>query len=305
MKNILLPLCIIGGLTSGCQPTTEKADAYGTFEAREVLVSAEASGPLLFLDVDEGITLDSGQLVGLVDTMPLHLQRQQIEARIQSIRQKVQHEQPQIDVLLSQKANLEREVRRLEGLLQEQAVPEQQVDDLRGQIDVVQNRILATRDQIQTANRSVLSEIEPLEAQYRTLTDKLDRCRIYNPITGRVLMQLVEPEEMAQMGRPLYKIADLSELTLRAYVTGAQLPHLNLGQTVEVWIDHSSGDLQPLSGTVTWIAHEAEFTPKIVQTRDERVNLVYAVKVRVHNDGRLKIGMPGELNFLPKQKPES
>lgn len=305
MKNILLPLFIIGGLASGCQTQTEEADAYGTFEAREVLVSAELSGPLLFLNVDEGMTLDSGQLVGLVDTMPLYLQRQQIEARIKAIRQKVQREQPQIDVLLAQKANLEREVQRLEGLLREQAVPEQQVDDLRGQIDVVQNRILATRDKIQTANRSVLSEIEPLEAQSRTLTDKLDRCRIYNPIDGRVLMQLTEPEEMVQMGHPLYKIADLSELTLRAYVTGSQLPHLNLGQSVGVWIDHHSGELQQLPGTVTWIADEAEFTPKIVQTRDERVNLVYAVKVRVRNDGRLKIGMPGELTFMPEQKPES
>jgi len=305
MKNILLSLCIIAGFATACQPTTEESDAYGTFEAREVLVSAEASGPLLFLHIDEGMALDSGQLVGLVDTMPLHLQRQQIAARIQSIRQKVQREQPQIDVLLSQKANLEREVRRLEGLLREQAVPEQQVDDLRGQIEVIQNRILATRDQIQTANRSVLSEIDPLEAQYRTLTDQLDRCRIHNPIAGRVLVQMVEPEEMARAGRPLYKIADLSELTLRAYVTGSQLPHLNLGQQVEVWIDHQSGDLQQLTGTVTWIADEAEFTPKIVQTRDERVNLVYAVKVQVRNDGRLKIGMPGELTFMPDEPPES
>jgi len=273
------------------------ADAYGTFEAREVFVAPQASGPLLFLDVAEGKSLDSGQVIGMVDTIPLHLQRQQLEARIRAIRQKTQNTQPQIDILLSQKNNLERELRRLEGLLAEQAVPEQQVDDIKGKITVVQQQMAATRDQINTANRSILAEVEPLEAQLRILNDKMDRCTIINPVTGRVLTQLVEPEEMVAAGKPLYKIADLSELTLRAYVSGAQLPHLNLGQTVDVWIDQDVDTNQRLSGTITSIADKAEFTPKIVQTKAERVNLVYAIKVRVPNDGRLKIGMPGEITW--------
>lgn len=295
MQQSLTFLLLLSLLVSACQPEEPTADAYGSFEAREVMVAAEATGPLLFLEVAEGATLDSGQIIGLVDTMPLHLQREQIEARIRAIRRKTQHTQPQLDILLAQKSNLERELHRLQGLLAKQAVPEQQVDDLKGKIDVVQQQMAATRDQINTANRSILAEIEPLQAQLRSIEDKIERCTIVNPVSGRVLTQLVEPEEMTMAGKPLYKIADLSELTLRAYVSGAQLPQIALGQDVEVWIDQDAETNQQLPGTITWIAEEAEFTPKIVQTKEERVNLVYAIKVRVPNDGRLKIGMPGEV----------
>lgn len=295
MKQYVLLLILLALLVSACQPKEQPADAYGSFEAREVFVASEASGPLLFLDVAEGATLDSGHIIGLVDTTSLHLQQEQTRARIRAIRQKTQNTQPQLDILLTQKSNLERELHRLQGLLAEQAVPAQQVDDLKGKIDVVQQQINATRDQINTANRSVLAEIEPLAAQLRTIEDKIRRCTIINPLSGRVLTQLVEPEEMAMAGKPLYKIADLSELILRAYVSGAQLPQIALGQDVEVWIDQDATAKQQLHGTITWIADKAEFTPKIVQTKEERVNLVYAIKVRVPNDGRLKIGMPGEV----------
>lgn len=288
---LLLPLLAL----AGCQNNNHLADAYGNFEAPEVIVSSESNGKLIYFNVEEGQGLEPGQLVGLVDTVPLLLRRKQLLAGIRAITGKTQEAQPQIDVLLEQKRNLQREAKRLEALVADNAATPKQLDDLKGQIDVVDKQIAATRSQTNTLNRGILAEIAPLEAQIEQVDDQIQRCYIYNPIKGTVLLKLAEASEMAAAGKPLYTIANLDALELRAYISGAQLPHLKIGQEVSVLIDETEETNRSLPGTVSWISGKAEFTPKTVQTKEERVNQVYAFKVRVKNDGSLKIGMPGEV----------
>jgi len=296
MKRIfLLPVLLFS--LSGCQPELEEADAYGTFEAREVLVSAEVPGKILRLGIEEGVRLAAGEEVGLIDTLDHHLRKEQLLASVQAVRQKTQDAGPQIKVLKEQRQNLLREKRRIEALLKEEAATPKQLDDISGQIQVVEEQINRAEAQTQTANRGILAEIEPLRAQIRQVEATLRKCYLINPVGGTVLVQLAEPSEMTGAGQPLYKIADLSEMTLRVYVSGAQLPHIEIGQEVTVMVDLDEEKNQTFPGMVSWIANEAEFTPKIVQTKEERVNLVYAVKIRVPNDGTLKIGMPGEVLF--------
>jgi HlyD family secretion protein len=289
---LFIPLAL--GLTA-CEPETNGADAYGNFEVREIIVSAEANGKILLLDVEEGQTLQAGQLVALIDTVPLHLQKQQLLAGIQTVHTKTQDAQPQIEVLEEQKANLLREKKRVEALLADKAATPKQLDDINGQIEVVDKQIAAARSQTSTLNRGILGEIGPIREKIKLIEDQIRRCYVYNPMEGVVLLKLAEPTEMTAAGRPLYKIADLSEMELRAYVSGAQLPEVKIGQEVEVRIDQGVEGFRSLNGQVSWIASQAEFTPKTIQTKEERVNLVYAIKVKVPNDGSLKIGMPGEV----------
>lgn len=291
----LITLAIL--LSTACQQNTERADAYGNFEARETVVSAQGNGQILFLEAEEGQKIEAGTMVGMIDTTTLHLQREHLRARIQSLGGKTQSAQPQINILEEQKRNLQREHGRIEALLKDSAATTQQLDDLAGRIDVVDRQIAAARAQTATLNEGVLSEVAPLQAQINIIEEQIQKCAIRNPISGTVLLKLAEPHEITAPGRPLYSIAALDELELRAYVSGTQLPHLALGQTVEVWIDQDKTSNQMIEGTISWIAAEAEFTPKTIQTKEERVNLVYAIKVKVPNDGRLKIGMPAEVNF--------
>ncbi len=297
MKKASIILTLIT-LTIACQSNQEQADAYGNFEAREIIISAETGGKIILFNAEEGQPLRAGQLVGLIDTTALHLQREQLLARISAVRRKTQDAGPQMQVLREQKENLLREKRRTEALLAEKAATPKQLDDIEGQIEVIDQQIAATLAQEKTANRGILAEIDPLTAQIKLIEDQIRKCYIINPIDGTVLVKLTEPAEMAMPGKPLYRIADLSEMELRAYVSGAQLPHIRLGEKVTVLIDENAQENRSLSGSVSWIANEAEFTPKIVQTKEERVNLVYAVKIKVPNqNGRIKIGMPGEVNF--------
>jgi HlyD family secretion protein len=291
----LLPL-------AACQNNEATSDAYGKFEAREVIVSAEADGKLIQFDVEEGQQLKAGELVGLIDTTLLHLQREQLRAKIRAVTGKTQDAEPQVRVLQERKQNLLREERRLKALIADKAAPAKQLDDLQGQLEVIDKEIDAIRAQSQTANRGILSEIAPIEAQIEVVEEQIRRSYIYNPVSGTVLLQLAEPYEMTAAGKPLYTIAPLEELELRAYVSGAQLPELKLGQEVTVLVDQDAESNRSLPGTISWIADEAEFTPKTVQTKEERVNLVYAFKVKVKNDGRLKMGMPGEVVFQNSQQ---
>ncbi len=280
-----------------CKPETPLADAYGNFEAREVLISSEVSGRLLQFSVEEGQSLEAGTLVGLVDTVPLHLRRRQLQASMQALQLKTQDAAPQIQVYEAQYRNLLREITRLEVLLKSNAATPKQLDDLKGQAEVVQKQIQAARSQEKTANRAILSELAPLETQLLQLEDQIARCYIFNPVSGTVLIKMSEPSEMIAAAKPLYKIANLDTMTLRAYFSGDQLPYLKIGDTVDVLIDADKKANRTLQGTISWIAAQAEFTPKIVQTKNERVNLVYAVKILVKNDGALKIGMPAEVNL--------
>jgi HlyD family secretion protein len=298
MKTGWLSLLLILLLWS-CETVVEKADAYGNFEADELIVSAEGNGRILQLDVEEGQRLKAGTLVGLIDTVALQLKKQQLLASIQAIGGKTQDATPQIEVLKDQKANLLREEKRVKALLEDKAATPKQLDDIQGQIEVIEEQMAATKAQIATLNRGILGEIDPVKAQIKVIEDQIKRCYITNPVDGTVLSKLTEAHEFTAMGKPLYKIANLDDLILRAYVSGDQLPYLNIGQEVDVFIDADETTNQQLSGTVTWIANQAEFTPKIVQTKQERVNLVYAVKIKVANDGRLKIGMPAEILFMP------
>ena len=302
MKASSLILLLAAFTLTACQEANDVADAYGNFEAREVIVSAEGNGQLLYFDVDEGKDLTAGQQVGLIDTTQLHLKRQQLLASIRAVTGKTQEVQPQINVLLEQKQNLKREEKRLQALVADNAATPKQLDDIQGQIEVVDKQIAATLSQNKNLNQGILAEIAPLQAQIEVVEDQIRKCYVVNPIDGAVLLKLAEPYEMAAMGKPLYTIAKMGELELRAYISGEQLPHIKIGQQVEVLIDADKETNRSLPGTVSWISGKAEFTPKTIQTKEERVNLVYAFKVKVKNDGSLKIGMPGEVVLAKKDE---
>lgn len=290
MKKITILLLVF---LAGCSGGEDLSDAYGNFETREYLISAEGSGKILELDLKEGTFLKAGQVVGYIDTVPLHLQVLQLKAKIKAIQAQKSGVRSQIEVQKTQQQNLLVEKKRLENLLRDNAATGKQMDDLNGQLQTLEQQIIATRSRYETID----SEIKAMEAQVRMVEDQLRRNIIVNPVEGTVLEKFVEPYEMAVAGKALYKIADLKNMLLRVYISGNQLAQIKLGQPAKVLIDHSDEGLQSLEGRVTWISDKAEFTPKIIQTKEERVNLVYAVKVEVPNDGRLKIGMPGEVNF--------
>ena len=293
----LFYLGILGVATGGCLSENNGADAYGHFEAREIVVSAQANGQILALELEEGAGLKAGQIVGLIDTTALALQRAQLLAAMGTVRKKTQDPNPQIKVLEEQKRTLLIEKDRVEALLKEEAALPKQLDDIKGQLAVIEEQIRAARANADRFNQAVLAETDPLTAQVNLLNEQISRCYIENPIDGTVILQWAEAGELAMTGKPLYKIADLRHMELRAYISGDQLASVKTGQQVAVFFDTGKDQLQSLPGAVTWIASQAEFTPKIVQTREERVNLVYAIKIAVDNDGSVKIGMPGEVRF--------
>lgn len=308
-----LPLTVLLALALvACQPPAPQADAYGNFEADERIVSTEASGRILALDVEEGQTLHADDLVGAVDSTQLVLKREQLQASIQAIAAKSPAISAQLAVfdkqmaaLRQQLATLDREKRRLENLLKSDAATPKQLDDLNAQIEAAQRQMDVLLEQQTAANAALstqkgglLAEILPLQKQIAQLDDQIAKCRVATPLDGTVLVKYAEVGEVATFGKPLFKIADLGTMTLRAYVAGDQLGAVKVGQEVQVAVDAENGTQRAFTGRVLWISPKAEFTPKVVQTREERVNLVYAVKVRVPNpDGVLKIGMPGELRF--------
>ena len=300
MQNISIITIFL--LFTACSETEVGSDAYGNFEATTLMVSSEARGRLLFLKVEEGQEVEAGQLVALVDTTPLDLQRRLIDAKIGTLPQKLQNALAAIEVLERRKNNLIRERDRFGRLVEKKAATAKQLDDLNGEITVVDQQIEAIQTQTNIANRAILSEKEPLLAQRAIINDQIQRSYIYNPIKGTVLTKLSEPSEMTGIGNPLYRIAQLDTLTLRFYVSGSQLPELRLGKPVEVLVDENGTDFLHTEGVVSWIAKQAEFTPKTIQTKEDRVNLVYAVEASVPNpEGIFKIGMPAEINFSSKQ----
>lgn len=310
MGKILLPLIIWIALVA-CQPKKEAFDASGSFEADEVIVSSELSGQILTFNVNEGDSLAGGQVVGTIDADNLNLQKEQVEASIQSLSEKTVNVTPQIRLLedqvsvqQSQLNNLLHERDRIERLVKADAATGKQLDDITAQIDVVRKQINVIRQQVNvqktttaTQNRSVLSEGKPLQKRAAQLEQQLSKSKIINPVNGTVLTKYAEQGEVISPGKALYKIADLSAITLRAYITAPQLSQVRLNQPVDVLIDNGVKDYKTYNGTITWISSKAEFTPKTIQTKEERANLVYAVKIKVKNDGYLKIGMFGEVRF--------
>ena len=298
MRQSFLLLLAATWLFTGCAEETVRSDAYGNFEATVTTVSAEAQGRLLSLRVEEGQRLEAGTPIGLIDTTNLHLQRLQLRAQLGTFSQRLQTARPDIAVLENQRANLIRERDRTRRLVEAKAATPRQLDEFNGQIEVVDEQIRAARDKVNVANRNVLSGKDPIVAQLDIISDQISRAYIDNPVTGTVLTKLAEATEIVGVGSPLYRVASLDTLVLRAYAGSVPLQRASVGQQVEVLIDRGADALEARSGTITWIAEQAEFTPKTIQTREERVNLVYAIKVAVPNpDGRLKLGMPAEVNF--------
>lgn len=279
-------------LLSACDNSKNGSDAYGNFEALDLLVAAESSGKLLAFDLEEGEELISGQYVGQIDTMQLYLKKQQLLAAIRTVRTKFASIDAQGMAQMVQHEILEKELIRIDKLLEDGAATIKQRDDLIGRMEVIEAQVAA----LETQKSTVSAELQTYKVQVAQVEDQLLRTRVMNPIDGVVLQKYKMAGEIVGAGQNLYKIADLSSLILRVYVSGDQLSSLKIGEEVAVLIDGSE-DLEEMTGKITWISSQAEFTPKIIQTREERVTLVYAVKVRVQNDGRLKIGMPGEIKL--------
>lgn len=282
---------------TACQSPTLTHDASGTFEAKEIIVSAEANGKILKLDLQEGQQLVAGALVGGIDSIQILLQKKQVEASISAILSRRPDVASQLAGIEAQIETAQSEKARIEKLLAAEAATPKQLDDISAQIIVLEKQLSAQRSTLATTTRSLRSETMPLAVQLEQLDEQLRRTRITNPLAGTVLTQYAYAHEMTGAGKPIYKIADLSNLTLRAYVSGSQLPQISLGQEVKVLVDDGQGANKEYPGIISWISEQAEFTPKTIQTQDERSNLVYAIKVLVQNDGYLKIGMYGEIDL--------
>ena len=288
-----LAIFIFPLLIWSCNANNDKADAYGNFESEEILVSAKNNGVLEAFRMEEGMQLKQNQTVGYIDTSHLHLQKLQQKKKMNALKSQFASLDAQIDVQEQQLRNLLIEKDRIERLLRDEAATQQQFDQIDGQVKVARKQIKAS----QAKYGSLHSEMEVLEQQIALTDLQIRDAEIVNPVKGVVLEKYAEENEMVMAGHHLYKIADLSTMDLRVYVSGAQLSGIKIGQQVKVFIDENKHELSEMEGTVSWIAHSAEFTPKIIQTREERVDLVYAVIVKVKNDGRLKIGMPGEISL--------
>ena len=293
MKNLLIIISLSVFILSGCSNDKQKSDAYGNFEATETIVSSESSGKLYELNVEEGQIIEANKIVGYIDTSQLYLKKLQLSQQKNTTRTKFKNVSSQISVLQEQKRVAIRERDRVERLLKDNAATGKQLDDLNGSIDVINKQISSIDIQNSTTNE----ELKGLDVQIQQIADQLQKSNITNPVKGTVIMKFAEQGEIVSFGKPLYKIADISIMELRVYVSGAQLPEIKLGQKVKVLIDDGKSGYKTLEGEISWISSKAEFTPKIIQTKEERVNLVYAVKVKVSNDGSLKIGMPGEIMF--------
>ncbi len=325
MKKIfIIPLWALLGITA-CKTVENPFDATGTFEATEIIVSSEVNGKVLRFDAEEGADLKAGQALVKIDVLNLELQKAQVEASIEAIGQKQNDARPDVAVLRQQvKASdsqivtlqtqlkvLEKEQARVARLLKAEAATPQQMDDLDGKVDVLQKQIAnaeaqkgiieaqmeAAVQKVAIQNRGVSSERKPLQKRVAQIDDQLRRADVINPSNGTLLSKYIYAGEFVSIGKPLYKLADLKEMVLRAYITGDQLAQVKVGQRVAIFVDEDATSYKEYSGQISWISSKAEFTPKTIQTKDERANLVYAIKVKVPNDGYLKIGMYGELNF--------
>ena len=285
MPFLLLPVV-------ACNQQVDSADAYGNFEAIEVMVSAESNGRIISFPAREGAAFLKNQVTVIIDTTQLYLQKVRLESGFVSLGSRINTLEAQVRVSSVQLDNLEREKERIDKLVKGGAATSKQQDDIIGQVMLLEAQIAATESQ----EASVYAERKTLEVQIRQVEDQIVKCAVRNPIEGILLTKFREQGEMAVPGQPLYKTADMEELILRAYLSGNQLSSVKIGGTVRVRFDKEQG-MEETTGVVSWISPRAEFTPKIIQTREERVNLVYAIKVVVPNDGSLKIGMPGEVLF--------
>jgi HlyD family secretion protein len=279
-----------------CNNSEQEADAYGVFEATEIIISSENNGKLLEFNVQEGHTYEKGAELGYIDTFQLYLQIQQLDASIKATLARRPDMPSQVRALQDKLSTLEKEEIRVKNLVDANAASTKDLDDLIAEINITKSQILATKSSLNITSQSIMEEVEAMHFQKLQLENALSKCHLRAPITGTVLKKYIEANELAFSGKPLYKIADLSNMYIQVYVTEDQLAALKPDQKVKVNIDTDNGS-KHFDGQITWISSKAEFTPKMIQTKKERVNLVYAVKVGFKNDGSAKIGMPGDVKF--------
>ena len=289
----ILILLILGA----CGGNTIQFDATGNFETDEVIVSSEANGKIMKFALEEGQRLKAGQQIGYIDSITTYLQKRQMEAEVIATLAKQPEITPQLQVIKEQLKKAEFEQKRTSTLVAENAIRTKDLDDWNAQVALLKRQYNAESSTLNTTTKSIQSETSPIGYQIKLLEDQLRKCNIINPIDGTVLTKYVLENEITMNSKPLYKIANLDTMTLRAYVTDDQLSLIKLGQSVNVFVDQGAKNYKTYTGIIRWISDKSEFTPKTIQTKDERANLVYALKIKVKNDGFIKIGMYGEVKF--------
>ncbi len=294
--NIILASIIAIGLAS-CTSTESNCDASGIFETTEVIVSAKGAGEIQVFNVEEGQVVKQNDVIGCIDTTQLSLKNRQLAANLLATKDKTLSENRQVASLRQQIANLQKEKKRFSDLLASDAATQKQVDDIDYQIEVLNRQLTASLEQLGSNNSSIANQVEGIRAMQAQTNDQISNAIITSPISGTVLAKYAERGEYATPGKPLFKVADVKSMKLRAYVTAPQLTTIRIGQKVTVYADYGETESRTYQGTVEWISDKAEFTPKTIQTRDERANLVYAVKIAVKNDGGIKRGMYGNVKF--------
>lgn len=292
MKKIMYVALAVLAVSCGKEA---EFDAQGTFEATEVVVSSEASGRIMRLDAEEGTQINANTVVGEIDSLQLDLQRKQLIAQQTALLGSRPDVQKQVATIKEQIAKQKVELTRFANMLRDGATTQKQYDDMEAHLRVLESQLDATLSSLTKNTITITNNAAALEAQILALEDRIAKCRVVSPVSGTVLVKYAEVGELATMGKPLFKVADLNKIYLRAYFTSEQLSNVKLGDTVKVIADFGAEERYEYEGTITWIASESEFTPKTIQTKDSRANLVYAVKIAVKNDGRLKIGLSGEV----------
>jgi HlyD family secretion protein len=293
----ILLLAVLSPIFFECGNGNSKFDATGTFESEEVIVSSEAMGKLIWFDIEEGMQLKQNQIVGIVDTLQLYLKKKQLGASIKAVLSKQPDITTQLAAIEEQIKTAATEKKRIENLVKSNAATTKQLDDVNAQLELLNKQYNAAKSNLTITKQGLQSETFPLQAQIEQIEDQINKSKIKNPVDGTVLTRYAKQNEVTSNGKALYKIADLSIMTLRAYINGDQLGLIKLGQKINVFVDKGNREQKKMSGEIYWISSKAEFTPKTIQTKDERANLVYAIKVKVVNDGYLKIGMYGEIKF--------
>lgn len=296
MRYLQILLAVVAVLCSSCSGKTE-FDACGNFEADEILVSSQGTGQLMWSDIQEGMTVTAGNTLGIIDTVQLYLQKAQLESQLKSVMSSRPDVESQVASLRSQIANLKSEKSRLERLVAKGAAPTKQVDDIKAQIVILESQLDAQLSALSKNTSAVEFNANAISAQIDMIEDKISKCHIVSPVNGTVIAKYIHAGELVGMGTPIMKVADLENMFLRAYFTSDQLGSIVLGDKVTVTADFGGEQQFQYEGKIVWISSESEFTPKSIQTRNTRANLVYAVKIAIRNDGRLKIGTYGEVNI--------
>lgn len=284
-------------LLFSCHNEDGEYDATGVFETTEVIVSAQGTGEIMRFDIDEGQTVDAEVELGYIDTVQLSLKKQELLANLEATDSRRYDVARQIASLREEIATQKREQQRYQNLVQAKAANQKQLDDINARLATLEKQLAAQTETLENGNRTVSGQVRMLEAQLAQVEDQIGKCRISSPINGTILSKYAEAGELASQGRALFKVGDIVNMYLRAYITADQLTELKIGQSVRVFADEGESRRREYAGTVSWISDKAEFTPKTIQTRDERANLVYAVKIQIQNDGFVKRGMYGEIKI--------